>query len=584
MTATPSPAGRFSQFWATGNRQPWVSRLAILVLAVSPAIGLLGHEFVFDSLLIIRDNATVHSLTAPPPWHLFLQQYWPPPYIGGLYRPVSILLFSVQWAAGDGSPLVFHAVSIGLYAWLCLAVYRLTRLILTPIAAWAAAALFAVHPVHTESVAVAVNQSELLVALLLTLATASYISARLTGGFSTRRAGGILLLYGLACLVKEHALILPGLLLAAEASVVGSDQTRRERVQLLRPFYLASAALGLGLILVRGMVLEGDVIGSFAADALVGHSMWGRLLTMLSVVPEWARLLWWPAHLQTRYSPQEIVAASGWGLSQTIGLLLVALAVWGTIRLRRSTPAASFALLWIGISLFPVHNVLVPTGIVLAERTLLLASVGAVILAGVALGWLIQRSAVTSAAYRHAPAVALAVLVTLGIIKTVSRYPTWHDQFTLFEQTTLDAPLSYEAHFGYADLLAQRGRVQEAETEYRVAIQLFPVMEDGSLLARRTARVYQNLGNLYREAGLCGPATEAYDNALAQSASVEYNDVRRSLIACLLYEGEYRRAAVEARIGIAGGWDETNFRRFLMTADSALAVDAPPHAVQIELR
>ena len=99
MTPTQSPAGRFSQFWATGNHRPWVSRLTILVLAVGPAIGILGHEFVFDSLLIIRDNGTVHSLSAP--WELFLQQYWPPPYLGGLYRPVSILLFSVElgWRA-----------------------------------------------------------------------------------------------------------------------------------------------------------------------------------------------------------------------------------------------------------------------------------------------------------------------------------------------------------------------------------------------------------------------------------------------------------------------------------------------------
>ncbi len=581
MTPTHPPSPRSSRFWADSYRRPWVLRLAILVLAVGPALGLLGHEFVFDSLLIIRDNATVHALT--PPWELFAQQYWPPPYIGGLYRPLSILLFSMEWALGGGSPMLFHAVSIVLYAWLCLAVYRLARLVLPPLAAWAGAALFAVHPVHTESVAVAVNQSELLVALLLTLATAAYIAARQTGAFGTRRSVGILLLYTLACLVKEHALILPGLLLAAEVTVVVSDEPWRDRLLRLRPFYLASAMVGLSLILVRGVVLQGDVIGSFAADALVGHSMGGRLLTMLSVVPEWARLLFWPAHLQIRYSPQEIVAATGWGVAQTAGLLILALAVWGTIRFWRRQPAASFALLWIGIALFPVHNVLVPTGIILAERTLLLATVGAAILAGVALAWLAERSAAVSSTYRHFPAVVLVVLLGLGIGKTASRYPAWQNQFTLFRLTTIDAPLSYEAHFGYADLLAQRGRGQEAETEYRVAIELFPEMEDGTMLARRTARVYQNLGNLYRAAGLCRPAIEAYDDALAQSASVEYNDIRRSLIACLLYEGDYRRAAVEARIGIAGGWDDANFRRFLHTADSALAVGAPPHEVRVRL-
>jgi len=423
----------------------------------------------------------------------------------------------------------------------------------------------------------------LLVALLLTLATASYIAARQTGAFGGKRAVGILLLYTLACLVKEHALILPALLLVTEGTAVLSDAPWRDRLRRLRPFYLASAMVGLALILVRGIVLKGDVVGSFEADALIGHSMWGRLLTMLSVVPEWIRLLYWPAHLQIRYSPHEIVAATGWGLDQTAGALIVALAVWGTIRLWHRQPAGSFALLWIAIALLPVHNVLVPTGIVLAERTLLLASVGAVILAGVALAWLVDRSVVISSSYRLFPAVALVVLLGLGIGKTVRRYHVWQDQFTLFQQTMIDAPLSYQAHFGYADLLARMGRRQEAETEYRVTIRLFPEMEDGTMLAHRTARVYQNLGDLYRSSGLCRRAIEAYDDALAQSASIEYNDIRRSLIACLLYEGDYRRGAAEARIGVAGGWDDANFRRFLITADSALAVGAPPHEVLIRL-
>ncbi len=580
MRARPASVGPSTPGESTFHAKHWLGNAAILVLAVVPALGLLGHDFVFDSLLIIQDNTTVHSLTAP--WELFAQEYWPPPY-SGLYRPLSILLFSIEWALGDGSSLVFHAVSIALYGGLCLAVYQLAKLVLPPLGAWTGAALFAVHPVHTESVAVAVNQSELLVALLLTLATASYIVARQTEALGLKRAASILLLFILAFLVKEHALILPGLLLAAEVTVVVSDEPWRDRLRHLRPFYLASAIVGLALILARASVLKGNFIGSYTTDALVGHSTGGRLLTMLSVVPEWARLLLWPAHLQVRYTPLEIEAAAGWGLDQTAGALILALTVWGTIRLWRRRPAASFALLWIGVALFPVHNVLVPTGVILAERTLLLASVGVVILAGVALGWLAELGAATSSRYRHFPTVALVVLLGLGIGRTVTRYPVWRDQFTLYQQTTIDAPLSYEAHYGYADLLAQLGRGQEAETEYRVAIRLFPEMEDGTILARRTAKVYQDRGNLYRSSGLCPQAIEAYDNTLAQSASIEYNEVRQSLIACLLYEGDYRRAAVEARVAITGGWNNAVFGPLLITADSALAVNAPPGAVRVTM-
>jgi len=56
------------------------------------------------------------------------------------------------------------------------------------------------------------------------------------------------------------------------------------------------------------------------------------------------------------------------------------------------------------------------------------------------------------------------------------------------------------------------------------------------------------------------------------------------LIACLLYEGDYRRAAVEARIGITGGWNNAVFSPLLITADSALAVSAPPGAVRVTMQ
>ena len=101
------------------------------------------------------------------------------------------------------------------------------------------------------------------------------------------------------------------------------------------------------------------------------------------------------------------------------------------------------------------------------------------------------------------------------------------------------------------------------------------------MLARRTAKVHQNLGNLYRSSGLCLQAIEAYDSSLAQSGSIEYNEVRQSLIACLLYEVDYRHAAVEARIGIACGWNNAVFRSLLITADSALAANAPRGAVRV---
>jgi tetratricopeptide (TPR) repeat protein len=181
-----------------------------------------------------------------------------------------------------------------------------------------------------------------------------------------------------------------------------------------------------------------------------------------------------------------------------------------------------------------------------------------------------------------APALFVGVLLALGTWQTVDRYPVWRDQGTLLRQSVEDAPLSYRAHYAYGDFLARQGRRHEAESEYLTAIKLFPPeMLSGSVLARRSTRVYQSLGNLYRNAGLCEPAVEAYRAGLSLSASVQFNDVRQSMIACLLYLGDYHEAAAEARIGVAGAWNAPRFRRYLALADSARAAGAPPGTVRI---
>ena len=107
-------------------------------------------------------------------------------------------------------------------------------------------------------------------------------------GVRARDAAGILLIYLAAALFKENALILPGLLLLAEVTVV------REPRGTLRPLYLACGLAFALLIAARSEVLGGDTVGTFTAPALTGGGPGGRALTMLGVVPHWARLLAMP--------------------------------------------------------------------------------------------------------------------------------------------------------------------------------------------------------------------------------------------------------------------------------------------------
>ena len=555
---------------APTRRYPdWLPFAGLVFLAVAASISGIGNQFAQDDFAIILRNGPVHDLWGS--WKFFAQPYWPPPFVPDLYRPLALISYAVQWAVGGGSPLVFRIASYGLYAVVCMQVLRVARLRLSLPAAFAAAALFAVHPVHVEAVAMAVNQGELWVALAAGVAVLLFVKARDPAGpLRTRTELAISGLYLVACFFKENALILPGLLIGAELILVRNGESWRVRVARNRRLFLLLALAGLTFYGIRTLVLQGDLVGSFTAEALAYLTMGERAITMLSVVPEWFRLLFWPAHLQGDYSPGEIVGQTSWTSIQTLGLLLLiltgALMIWAW----RRAPMVAFGIFWAAVAIFPVHNVLVPTGIVLAERTLFLSSVGALLALGGAAEALLRRST-----YRTQAALAGAVglLLILGVYRSTTRHPVWSDQFTFWYNTAnRDAPESYRAHHALAEMYWGAGLEGRAEQEYRMSIALSPP---------RLTQVMVDYANRLRLKGICYPAAQLYREAL--EVHPNFLNVRASLVACLLHLGNYREARSVAHLGLSYGLQTESWARIRATADSALRVGAPPGSVTISM-
>src|SRR6185437_3355986 len=193
-----------------------------------------------------------------------LDTYWPPWMGAGLYRPLTISAFTLQWAVGRGAPWIFHATNITAYIIVCVLVLALARLMLPPAAAWTAAALFAVDPLHVEAVGNVVGQSELWAACGVLGAVVCFVrwrdaAARMrlepttpVGGLPGRavqasapgsfaavggpiHAGVLGAFIALACMAKEHAVVAPALIAAAELWVVSDPRPMRERWRAVRP-------------------------------------------------------------------------------------------------------------------------------------------------------------------------------------------------------------------------------------------------------------------------------------------------------------------------------------------------------------
>jgi protein O-mannosyl-transferase len=549
------------------GRRRWIEPAIIVALSAAASFMVVLNDVVQDDIPVIVRNPAVHQLGSLAAH--FRQPYWPKPFSPYLYRPLSSVLFTFEWVAGHGKPWFLHGVSVVLYAAVCLAVLALCRRLLPPNAALAAAAVFAVHPLHVESVAGVVNQAELAAALCVVVAVCGYLDWRAAG---SAPGGKILALfacaYAAACLFKESGIVLPGLLAAAELTVVRDPRPLSVRLRQLWPLVATLALVGAGFIVLRTSVLS-SFAGTFTTEVFRDSSSGQRTLTMLGVVPEWARLFTWPAHLQVDYSPREIVAATRWEWGQTVGLLILApTALLALIGVGRRW-VVSFGILWMAIAIFPVSNLLVPTGIVLAERTLFLPSVGMALVLGGGLAAIAPRLSRARPAAQVAAVGALGLIVLAGAVRSALRYRDWHDTLTFWYRAVEDAPESYRARAALGGVMFAIRQNGTGERLLREAIRLYP---DGLL-------TYQILGDRYRLAGLCAPAIATYNRAL--ELSPKSADTRASLIACLLHDGRYADAHDVAAAGIAERTWPSTFRELERTADSAMSASAPAGSVQL---
>jgi len=531
-----------------------VLALAIALLAVVASATSLRNGFTYDDRWIIVENGRVHSIRAL--WHYFAESYWPMKSGAALYRPFVIFAYAVQWAIGGGSPLIFHLVNVLLAAVCAVAVYWTAGFLVAPRVAWLAAALFAVHPVHVEAIANVVGQAELWAALVVLLAFGLYARDRRDGAL--RRETGIVIwfLFGIGLFTKEHVIVLPALLVAAEA-LLYRDTSLWQRLRRLRLLLWPMLVVVIAFLVIRVRVI-GAIGGDVEHPALRHTSMVERLFIMLDVVPEYGRLLLWPARLFADYSPRQLIVHAAPHASQIAGVVvLVGVVALGALCVRRA-PVVAFGLAWFALLIAPVSNVLLPTGILLAERTLYLPSAGAMLALALGVDALYARLRADGSRLHVAPPLLCALILGLGVARSSARNPFWHDSDSAFAQMVVDAPLNFKAHYANGGQLFERRRGKDAEQEYRIAIALMPDYPG----------VYMDLAHKYREAHVCAAAIPLYRKALVLDPDLSV--ARVSIAACQLELAHWRAARMTSRIGIASGVYRRAFRYMIDKADSAL--------------
>ncbi|MFN2316418.1 MAG: tetratricopeptide repeat protein [Gemmatimonadales bacterium] len=200
----------------------------------------------------------------------------------------------------------------------------------------------------------------------------------------------------------------------------------------------------------------------------------------------------------------------------------------------------TFGVVWVLVAMAPVANLLFPTGVVIAERTLFLPSVGLAI--GIAGAMVILQPHFAKRPRMRAGSLALgAIVLVIAGWRSAVRQPEWRDTYTVFKSTVETAPATYRAHLMFGREQRLLGKLSEAEQSFLRATELWSL----------DPRPFEELGQSMRIRGACGEAVPILKRAvMADSAS---DTARSRLIECLLVERRWDEAQLEAERGLVQG-------------------------------
>ena len=281
----------------TGTNKPAVPRRPrlLLVAAALGALTLVAYSnsfsagFVFDNKVLLLQDPRIREATAENLGLIFQHTYWWPYGESGLYRPVGTLSYLFNYAVlGNGQhPEGYHWINLFLHFGNVLLVYALARRLLRgrfgddfwpPLFV---AALWAVHPVLTESVTNIIGRVDLLAAMAVLSGLVFYLKSTEASG--TRRwmwLGALAAVTFVGVFSKENAVVILGVIVLYE--VVWWKERRN-----MRGLLLGCAAVALPLLALwfaRSVVIAGQSAVSFRGQSAGG----GRFLDGAAYRPEGA--------------------------------------------------------------------------------------------------------------------------------------------------------------------------------------------------------------------------------------------------------------------------------------------------------
>ena len=454
-----------------------------------------------------------------------LARIWTDPAAAPQYYPILHTVFWIEYKLWGAWPLPYHLVNIVLHAVTALLLLRILQRLEVP-GAWLAAFIFALHPVHVESVAWISELKNTLSGALCAGAALLYLNYERNRKYDTYLAAFALFLIGV--MAKTVIVTLPAVLLVVFWWKRRKLEWARDFKPLI-PFFVVGLAAGIVTIWAeqKFSAREGEIFDFSTIERVL---IAGRLF--------WFYLgnLFWPTNLSLIYPAWNIAGSVWWQYFFPVGALALFVGLW---LLRRKSRAPLAAFLCFVLMLFPVLGFfnlsyfmsgLGPShhaAIFRADHFQYLGDIAIIALFSAGAAWLSAR---IQGRYRSAVYVAGLTLLVLLAGVTWAQSRTYRDAETCFRAVLSKNPSSATAHNNLGIVLLQKGSLDEAIAYFEKAVEVTPDYDRG----------HYNLGAALLKKGQRDKAILHLKDALKLNPN--YTKAYYSLATALSAKGENEQA------------------------------------------
>ena len=420
---------------------------------------------VFDDDDYVTENSHIRSLTWQSVAWAFNIGYT------SNWHPLTWLSHIVDYRLFGLNPAGHHAINLILHILNSLLVLLVLRRMTSRLGSTQArslwksafvAALFAVHPLHVESVAWVAERKDVLSTLFWLLTMGAYVLYAEKPGL--KRYLPVVFLYALGLMAKPMLVTLPLVLLLLDYWPLGRIRQGLGLMWEKLPLLLLAAGSSALTIVAQN---KGEAIQSLDTLPLAD-----RIANAPISYVRYIEKMFWPTGLAVYY-PHPHQSLLSWKVVGS-ALLLLGLTV-SILMMTRKRPYLGMGWLWYLITLVPVIGILQVGLQAMADRYTYVPLIGLFI----AVVWLIPDSIIENKRWGKTGRAVACMVVAVLAVATWVQVGYWQDSETLFRHATDVTEGNYMAHMNLGLVLSSQGRAEEAIEHYREAIAIQPKWSAG---------------------------------------------------------------------------------------------------------